>query len=708
MRIWIRVRALGVTVAGLRRGVGVFIWGLCAAPAFAQQGGTQPAATPAPADSSQTTTVVVQGQRNDVSDRIDRRVYNIKDDPDSQAGTAGDVLDKLPSVTVTPSGGVALRGDSSVTILIDGKAPVNGNNFTKTLAAADIDRIEVITNPSAQYDAEGTGGIINIITKKRHPFGLSGNFTVRGSSLDQDGTNGSLSLTQGPWSITGRLNGGYFPGVFGSSSSETFPDTVTSQSHDHFDSTYGGGELEVSRKVGDDQTVTLNGSSYPNWSRVREQDTYQSASRAYTTQSRSAARNLYDREEFIYDLNDDKTGRHFTLDGTFGQFDSRNNLQTTETYTAPTVGQAIYGTRTHRWGPDDDLKADYESHPSTGHILTTGMEWTRNGSNEDDLYSDSGTIAGPHANGSSHLFEGTRDVTAAYVTYQHTLFAGWTMLPGLRAEYETLDIQSLGLTARPHDLRFYPTLHLSHALGKGKIKLSYSRRVDRPAVSQYDPARIFQTAVYASQGNPNLKAPQTDSYELGYEYSEGKVSYDATLYYRAETNLVSDFVQDLGNGVTLDSQINSGHSQNAGSDFTVKTPVSKHWKVSFNMDLFYTEVPLISGTGNATQGTVSYSSNSSLEYDTDKGDQVQASLGITGRQLTAQGYYAPTSHLDFVFKHNLTKKLALVVNVNDTLNGMKWEQVYNTASLRSRTVTPPNDRMIRISLTRTFGGPPGK
>jgi len=696
-------------VAGLRWGIGVCVWALMAGSALAQQGGAQTATTaPIAADPAPPTTVVVQGQRNDVSDRIDRRVYNIKDDPDSQSGTAGDVLGKLPSVTVSPSGSVSLRGDSSVTVLIDGKAPVNGNNFTKTLAAADIDRIEVITNPSAQYDAEGTGGIINIITKKRHPFGLSGTATVRGSTQDQFGGNGSLSLTEGPWSVTGRLNANSFHNQSENTSNETYPDTVTSESRARFVGDAVGGELEVSRKIGDTQTVTLNSSVYPSWFRVRALADYQSASQAFTEQSNSTGHDLYDRGEFIYDLNDDKAGRHFTLDGSFGQFDSRSNALTTDTYTAPTAGQAVYGTRSHFWGPEDDVKADYESHPSSGHILTTGLEWKRDGNGEDDLYNDSGAIPGPHPNGSSHAFDGRRDVTAAYVTWQHSLFAGWTMLPGLRAEYESLDIQSLGLTARPHDLRFYPTLHLSHALGKGKIKLSYSRRVDRPGTGQYDPARVYSSSVYAHQGNPNLKAPQTDSYEVGYEYSEGKVSYDATLYYRAETDVVDDVLQDLGNGVTLDMPVNSGHSQSGGSDFTVKTPVSKHWKVSFSMDLFYTQVPLVSGNSDATHGTVSYSSNSSLEYDTDQGDQAQASLGVTGRQLTAQGYYKPTSHLDFIFKHNLTKKLALVVNVYDAFDGMRWEQVYNTASLHSRTVMLPQDRQIRISLTRTFGGPPGK
>ena len=103
-----------------------------------------------------TATVTVQGKRNEVTDRIDRRIYDIKSDPAAQSGNAGEVLNKLPSVTVTPAGRVALRGDTNVTVLIDGKYPVNGNNFTQTLAATDIDRIEVITNPSAKYKPDGT------------------------------------------------------------------------------------------------------------------------------------------------------------------------------------------------------------------------------------------------------------------------------------------------------------------------------------------------------------------------------------------------------------------------------------------------------------------------------------------------------------------------------------------------------------------------
>jgi outer membrane receptor for ferrienterochelin and colicin len=674
--------------------------GLCAAiagPVAAQQ-------TPQPA-ASQDTTVVVEGKRNEVTDRIDRRVYDIKSDPDSQSGNAGDVLNKLPSVTVNPAGRVALRGDTNVTVLIDGKYPVNGNNFTQTLAASDIDRIEVITNPSAQYAADGTSGIINIITKKRHPFGISGTQTVRDSTQNQVNANGSLSLTKGPWSVTGRAGTGRYPGRYGWNSIETAPDPIISNVDGHFTSQYANGELEASRKIGDDQTVTVNGAYSPNWSTTRETEYYRSAGRAYTKIDHSIAKNLYSRAGFIYDLNDDKSGRHLTLDASLGHYGSTSRSLNIESYTVPAAGQSIYGTYDRSNGVDDDIKADYEQHPASGHVLTTGFEWKRNGAEQSDLFSDSGTIAGPHVDGSSHLFFGRRDVTALYITYQHPFFGGWTMLPGLRAEYEAMEIRSLGQMVRPDDLQLYPTLHLSHDLGKGKFKISYSRRVDRPWLGQYDPARVYLSTTFATQGNPKLKAPTTDSWELGYDYSQGKVSYDATLYYHALTNDVSTYYRDLGNGMVLQLPVNSGHARSGGSEFTVKTPVSKHWKVSLNLNLFYAQVPLLSGTTQTLRGAISYVSNSSIEYDWDKGDQLQLALGLNGRQLTAQGYNEPTSHLDLTWRHNITKKIALVLNAQDMLAGQRTVTIYNTPDLKSRSASPAYDRLVRISLTRTFGGP---
>ena len=683
---------------------GVGAWAVVALPAFAQQTDVP---APPPADPSATTTVVVQGQRSEVSDRIDRRVYTIKDDPDAQAGTAGDILDKLPSVTINPAGQVTLRGNANVTVLVDGKAPANGNNFIQTLSASDIDRVEIITNPSAHYQTDGSGGIINIITRKHHPFGLSGTATGRDTSLGQAGGNASMSLTEGPWSVTGRVNAGRFANRADPLSTETAPDPFRLQSHQMSEGIYTGTELEGARKFGETQTVTLHQSLYQNWGDTRETDEATAADRDYTTQQDTRSRNRSSQSEVIYDSNNDTTGHHFTLDAVLGQNNQTRRVQTTDSYTQPTAGQAIYGSYERDSGQADDIRADFESHPKSGEILTAGLEWRRDGSGQADVYSDTGAIAGPYVDGGTVDFSGRRDITAGYVTWQHPLFGGWTMLPGLRVEYEALQIRSLGQEATPDDLQLYPTLHLSHDLGEGKIKLSYSRRVDRPSLNKYDPARVFTSAFFAAQGNPDLKAPTTDSWELGYDYSQDKTSTSATLYYHALSHAVSDFYQDLGNTLVLDRPINAGNAQSAGGELTVKRPLSKHWKMSLNVNLFYTEVPILATLGGATEarGAVSYVSNSSIEYDADTGDQVQLNLALAGRELHVQGYLAPVSHLDLTWRHNLTKKLALVVNAQDMLAGMRWVSVTTTPALRSRWVEPATDRLLRISLTRTFGGP---
>lgn len=687
-------------MANWRLGIVAGLYVAAAGPAWAQTAAGTPQPAPPAVDG---TTVVVQGKRNEVTDRIDRRVYDVKNDPDSQTGTAGDVLNKLPSVTVNPAGRVTLRGDPSVTVLIDGKPPVN--NFTETLAASDIDRIEVITNPSAQYAAEGTGGIINIITQKRHPFGLSGTITGRATSIGEVNGNGTMSLTKGAWSLTARLNGGIFPGTDRWASQETFPASVSSGNRDRYVTNFGGGAVEVSRKIGDHQTLTLNSAYNAFWSNDKASAYYQSDSRDFTTRAETDYGHHFARNGLIYDNNNDTTGHHYTLDASFGTGGSYNRTLTTDTYTRPSTGQAIYGVNDRGTKTGDDIKFDFESHASAGRILTAGMEWTRDGLDQIDLYSDAGAIAGPYINGGTHALFGQRDLTAAYVTYQHPLFGGWTMLPGLRVEYEALDIRSAGVAAKTDDLNLYPTLHLSHDFGKGKIKLSYSRRVDRPKFAQLDPTRLYQSAVYATEGDPTLKSPTTDSWEFGYEHSQGNVSTDATLYYRALTHAVSDLYQDLGNGVTLDRQVNSGHNRSAGSEFTVKRPVSKHWKVSFNLDAFYSEVPLVTVIGpEKSRGTVTYVSNSSIEYDADQGDQLQLNLGLTGRQLTVQGYNSGTSHLDLTWRHNLNKRLALVVGGTDILLGQRVVTVYNTPELLSRGVQAATDRALRIGLTQTFGG----
>lgn len=155
--------------------------------------------------------IVVTARPAQVRDKIDRRVYDIRSDAGSQGGVALDVLNRIPSVTVSPTGRIALRGDPGVQILINGKPPVAGTSVLKSLPASSVDSVEVMTNPSAQFSPDGTAGIINIVTRKARALGISGTISARADTRQKADLSASASATKGDWSVDGRVFLGHSP-----------------------------------------------------------------------------------------------------------------------------------------------------------------------------------------------------------------------------------------------------------------------------------------------------------------------------------------------------------------------------------------------------------------------------------------------------------------------------------------------------------------
>ncbi len=662
---------------------------------------TQPTA-PAGASSSQTVTIT--GKRADVSDQIDRRVYNIKDDPSAQTGTAGDVLAKLPSVTISPAGKAELRGDPNVTILVDGKYPINEKNILQSLSAADIDRIEIMTNPSAEYAPDGTAGMINIITKRRHPLGLSGTIASRTDSLGQHGADVSTTLTTGPWSVTGQLHANHYDSPIDNYISRTLPDTAQENFLRMLPNDTVGAEGQVQYKLDDRQTLSADAQKMVGWSLRPAEASYRSSTINYNEQATDFQYDDIRYFDATYRFNDDKSGNHLTLDASHIDFTTTNRDHTVVSYDPSNAGASDYSAHLSKAAPTSELQVDFEHHDANGTHLTAGLDWTSSGRNEFDTYTDIGSVPGPFANGYTQAFDGTRTITAGYVTFQTLPIFGWTILPGLRLEQSQTRITG----SAPLDLTentAYPSLHLSHALGAGKLKLSYSRRVDRPDLMEYDPVVKYENSHTAYQGTPDLKTPLTDSYEASYDFTQKSVSYDADLYYHDQHDAISYFTADTGNGSTLSRYVNSGAARSGGLELTLKAPLLPHLKYSLDGNLYYNEIASFDGTTNDRKSDVTYSGNGMLEYDPDNGDQLQTTFAVTGRRLTVQGYFKPTAHLDATYRHPLTKKLALVVTATDIFKGMRQSLVVDTPILKYRSVTPAFDQSLRVALSYSFGGP---
>ncbi len=402
--------------------------------------------------------------------------------------------------------------------------------------------------------------------------------------------------------------------------------------------------------------------------------------------------------EGVYDFNDDKTGAHLTLDADHTDYDNPTHNDETDTYTD---GEALYGVHRDVRGPEDNFKGDYERDFPSGQELTAGIELDQRTTYIDRTVYSVGSIPGPEANGFSHAFVGQRFIYAAYATYQFPV-GQWTVLPGLRVEQQRQDVAADGVSDSDNRVQLYPSLHLSRPLSKtAKLKLSYSRRVQRPDIADYDPGVSAATPLLIQTGNPLLKPSDIDSWEAGYADTTRNRTTDVTLFYRVAHDLENEEHVAEASGLVLLRPVSAGQASYGGLDLTRKAPLVAHWKYTLNATLSRALVPQVTGGDRAYVG---YTGNGILEYDAMHGDQWQMTVGVTGRTYVIDGYRGATSHVDLTWQHPLNRKVSLVVSASDLFRGNRTLAVVDTPAIHSRMLTRPVDQVLRVALSWKFGG----
>ena len=645
------------------------------------------------------TQVIVQGTAPPVIDKIDRRSYDVKTDPDANVGVVAKLLGKLPAVTVTPDDQVALRGNSAVTVMVDGKVPAQGNDVIKSLPAADVDRIEVMTNPSAQYAPDGTAGIINIVTKKKHLAGLSGNMNGDINTFGQANAAVSANWVTSRWTLGGGLNASQYPG-HGSSRSrqETRQDLLAAfdgvDQVSIFDTLSDDRQANasVAYKLTDQAGLSLRGQYGAYDSRNDSVTTYRSASGGddFTEAVTSNFHTTFSDLDAGYDYRGKDHGDHLAVDIELKAYGNASVSR----YSDPGPDPFAYSRGTYAKGWEDVVKADFDRPIGDDVLLTAGAVWDRTWRRSVQTYrGDPGDT--------DYSFTGTQTVSATYVTVQAPL-GTWTLLPGLRVEAGHLDLPA-GVTV--DDVQYYPSLHLSHDLGKrSKLKLSYSRRVDRLPIDAYDPELQFSDSRTAFAGNPHLHMPTTDSFEAGVTYDTRDVSYGATLYYRVGRDTIATYTRQIAHNLLLSSLTNSDVIRSGGLEVDLSGPVSKHVKYSFNGNIYYGDRPVLAGGDGARSGQVNGSGNAMVEYDGDGGDQVQLNLSWYSRTPILFGYVSGFYETDLTWQHPLTKKLSVVVAARDLFNNASSGTVIDTGVLRQTFSSKPHDQAIKVSLAYKLGG----
>ncbi|USQ95098.1 TonB-dependent receptor domain-containing protein [Caulobacter sp. RL271] len=698
------------------------------AMSHAQSAPAPAAQSPAPKPAAKDAPTAVEGVtiRSDstaMRTSIDSRSYSVANDLSARTGSIADALRNVPSVEVDVRGNVSLRGDANVTIMIDGKP---SNQFSgegkgdalMAMPADQIERVQVMTNPSAAYRPDGSAGIINLITKKTMKPGTNG--TVR-FNVDTAGRhNGGVSATRrnGKLALTGdasyRRDTQDARQLIQRETRDTASGQFLPSTQDAAVDNSGGmvnlrGGLDYDLDKQNRLSLELRGRHIAFDTDIDE--TY-SALNAAGAPARAYLRNL----------SGDMTRDNAAISGDWRrQLKGADHLLTThleyevtdfqrdgDAVTRNTPGATVY--ERVGLGVDQEranFKLDYSKPLPKDVKLKTGVDFEQS-SNDFTNFGASGATAGglvvDPARTNRYLYD--QDVYAAYVTYERP-FGDFTVQGGLRAEQVQIGLNDVthGVKADNDYFKVYPTLHTGYRLSDSQsLSASFSRRVQRPGAQDLHPYRVYIDPYNYRQGNPNLKPQITDSYELGWQYRKGPTTYLATAYFRNARDGVTDVVSDLGNGVFLTTRGNLGKSRSGGLELVANGRLTKTLTYNLSGNAFWNEIDAANLGFTGTRSGTTLSGRANLNWQATPKDFFQANIFSSGKRITPQGYREPFKMLNLGYRRKVNDKLSFVVTAQDAADWFQEVVVTDTPTLHDRTRRSANVRSVFFGFSYAFGG----
>jgi outer membrane receptor protein involved in Fe transport len=511
--------------------------------------------------------VTVTAEKSVIENKIDKMVYNAENDITSQTGVAIDVLKKVPQVSVDIDGNVELQGNSNIRFLIDGKpSTIYGNSITdvlESIPASQIKTIEVITSPGAKYDAEGTGGIINIILKKTNVNGVSGNVSLTGGTRLQNGSF-NLNIRKGKFGINAFVSGNaQLPSTTLNNQVRWTQDSagktqLLQNSNSKFQRDGYQAGLGFDWTLSDKDNLT-GGFNYNHWSNHGSGITYQT-DLSYDSTGKEGV-------PFINDLNvinnyhSNSFNWSLNYKHNFAQKGQELNIQY---YSSYSLNYSDYK-QTQGIGPNDSVYSGiFGSNPGTDMItevtadytqpfgdkanIETGvkasMETQKSSSNADTLDLATGNYVADYRQ--SYTLNYSRNIYAAYLTGTFSLFKFLDVKPGARIEHTDtwINYAEMPGSSIPSYNTFVPSLIFSHNFkNQSSIKLSYSYRIQRPDYRNLNPFINLSDPHNISIGNPNLNPEIQNRIELGYNKTFKKGgNLNIVAFYRWNTDDIQSFV----------------------------------------------------------------------------------------------------------------------------------------------------------------------
>ncbi|MDO7136260.1 outer membrane beta-barrel family protein [Algibacter lectus] len=546
--------------------------------------------------------VLVRAEKSQTEFKLDKRVFNVGSDLSATGAGALEVLNNVPSVNVSIEGEVSLRGNSGVQILINGKPSVLASadgNALGTITADMIEKIEVITNPSAKYDAAGTSGIINIVIKKSEKKGLNGSASLNVGVPNSNSFGLSLNRRTEKFNLFSQLGFGLrtYPGETESINRDLVNNTeINSIGDSEFDEKFSNILIGTDYHINDRNVITLSGSyAYEVEDQSSQQnytglDASNSVTDAWLRDEKTEATNPKLRYELQYKKDfkrhENQSLLFSALGSSFRKDQSSNFNNTTSIGDLP---DELQNTRTDYKLEDYTFKLDYV-HPFLEHYtIETGSQYVINQVSNDFAVSDFEEGVRVDNTDLTNVFNFDQNVFGIYTT---AAYEGekWGIKMGIRLE--DTQIETLLETTDEKDSRNYtdlfPSAHTSYTVSDNfSLQAGYSRRINRPNLRSLNPFSNIRNNFNISTGNPDLQPEYTNSYELTSIHKIGKASLNFSLYNRYTTDVIEN-ITEYEDDVSISRPENIGTSNTTGFEFNGKYNPINWFSLSgeFNINFF--------------------------------------------------------------------------------------------------------------------------
>ncbi|AOM79351.1 TonB-dependent receptor domain-containing protein [Pedobacter steynii] len=668
--------------------------------------------------------VTVAGKKALIQNKGDKIIYNASSDVSNKSGSASDVFRKAPMVTVDADGGIKMRGSSNIKVLLNGLPSTilakNLKEALKTIPASSIESIEVITTPSAKYEAEGAAGVINIVTKKKMQ-GTSGNVDISGGNLEQSAAAG-LNVAAGKFNFNLSLNSNR---ERNRSLSELSRQTIfegqqignlfqRNESVTRSKGAYGNFSTEFrpdsTQKIG--ATVSLWHGSWPVESKLYNLYNSPQGTSEYNQNSNQDGKFTTFDLSLNYQKKFRQVGQELSLIGQYSPSNDQSDYLTQQYL--PTGQRSFRETSPNRGsGNDKSLQADYV-HPlgnAGKNIVETGVRYSRTQSksaysvfNNRNNPSSVDLTEDPSRSDTMNYFQ---NIFAGYFSVKFETKNHWAFRSGLRYESTNLggSFQGPIPSFKAKFGNFVPSMLITKKLGEfHELKLNYTERIRRPWIWDLNPYVNASDPRNLTYGNPNLRPEITRMLEAGYGYTSASgFSLNSSVYFNSNRNAIESLSTLDSLGISRTTSRNIAANRRLGTNVFTSLQLNPNWSLSAGAEFYH--VWFESKALNVKNDANFYSFNFNTAYVFSSGYTIQASGDYSNGYVTLQGRSSANYTYRFsARKELLNKKASVTLGINNPFQNRFLQKSFTSASTFNSTSNSWHyNRSFSLALSYRFG-----